>query len=114
MQRNFRHDSGGTSEGTSSRHGLCGCGSTAYGAGAVAAMIGLPTGMQIWIVAGGKDMRRGFVGVGGVVQTALEQNTFFGDVVVFCGRRWGLIKLLCGGGYGLCLFSKRLERGKFT
>jgi transposase len=39
-------------------------------------MIGLPAGTRIWIVAGVTDMRRGFVGLSGMVQTALEENPF--------------------------------------
>jgi len=39
-------------------------------------MIGLPAGTRIWIVAGVTDLRRGFVGLSGMVQTALEENPF--------------------------------------
>ena len=76
-------------------------------------MIGLAAGTQIWIVAGVTDMRRGFVGLSGMVQTALEQNPFSGQVFVFRGKRGDLIKLLWWDGDGLCLFAKRLERGRF-
>src|SRR6202035_2175834 len=76
-------------------------------------MIGLAAGTQIWIVAGVTDMRRGFVGLAGMVQTALEQDPFGGQVFVFRGRRGDLIKLLWWDGDGLCLFAKRLERGRF-
>jgi transposase len=31
-----------------------------------------------------------------------------------CGRRGDLIKLLWWDGGGLCLFAKRLERGRFV
>ena len=47
---------------------------------------------EIWIVAGVTDMRRGFVGLSGMVQTALEQNPFSGQVFVFRGKRGDLIK----------------------
>ena len=77
-------------------------------------MIGLAAGTQIWIVAGVTDMRRGFVGLSGMVQTALEQNPFSGQVFVFRGKRGDLIKLLWWDGDGLCLFAKRLERGRFV
>jgi transposase len=50
-------------------------------------MIGLSAGTRIWIVAGVTDMRRGFVGLSGMVQTALEENPFSGQVFVFRGRR---------------------------
>jgi len=48
-----------------------------------------------------------------LVQTKLEQSPMFGHVFVFRGRRGDLIKLLWFDGDGLCLFSKRLERGRF-
>jgi transposase len=108
-----RHDSCGTFEGTTAHHGACGCGSIAHGAGAVAGMIGLAAGTRIWIVAGVTDMRRGFVGLSGMVQTALAENPFSGQVFVFRGKRGDLVKLLWWDGDGLCLFAKRLESGRF-
>jgi transposase len=58
-------------------------------------------------------MRRGFHGLSGQVQTVLEQEPYSGHVFVFRGRRGDLIKLLWFDGDGLCLFQKRLERGRF-
>ena len=40
-------------------------------------------------------------------------DLFSGHVFVFRGRRGDLIKLLWWDGDGLCLFAKRLERGRF-
>ena len=76
-------------------------------------MISPPSGTNIWLAAGVTDMRRGFTGLSAVVQTVLEQNPFDGHVFVFRGRRGDLIKLLWWDGDGLCLFAKRLERGRF-
>ena len=76
-------------------------------------MIGLPAGTRMWIVAGVTDMRRGFVGLSGMVQTALQENPFSGQVYIFRGRRGDLIKVLWFDGDGLCLFAKRLEKGRF-
>ena len=76
-------------------------------------MIGLPAGTRIWIAAGVTDLRRGFTGLSGMVQTALQENPFSGQVFVFRGRRGDLIKVLWFDGDGLCLFAKRLERGRF-
>lgn len=76
-------------------------------------MIGLPVGTRIWIVAGVTDLRRGFTGLAAMVQTALQENPFSGQVFLFRGRRGDLIKLLWWSGDGLCLFAKRLERGRF-
>ena len=76
-------------------------------------MIGLRSGTRIWLAAGITDMRRGFHGLSAQVQTVLEQEPYSGHVFVFRGRRGDLIKLLWFDGDGLCLFQKRLERGRF-
>jgi transposase len=76
-------------------------------------MIALPAGTRIWIVAGVTDLRRGFIGLAGMVQTVLVENPFSGQVFVFRGRRGDLIKVLWYDGDGLCLLAKRLERGRF-
>ena len=77
-------------------------------------MIGLPAHTQIWIAAGVTDLRRGFTGLSGMVQTKLEQDPFSGHVFVFRGRRGDLIKLIWWDGDGQCLFAKKLERGHFV
>jgi transposase len=76
-------------------------------------MISLPTGTNIWIAAGVTDLRRGFTGLSAVAQTVLERDPYSGHVFVFRGRRGDLIKLLWWDGDGLCLFAKRLEKGRF-
>jgi transposase len=76
-------------------------------------VIQLPAGTKIWLAAGLTDMRRGFDGLSGQVQTVLQQQPFSGHVFVFRGRRGDLVKLLWWDGDGLCLFAKRLERGRF-
>lgn len=76
-------------------------------------MIGLPSGTRIWLAAGLTDMRRGFDGLAALAQSALKQEPFSGHVFVFRGRRGDIIKLLWWDGQGMCLFAKRLERGRF-
>jgi transposase len=68
-------------------------------------MIALPPGARVWLAAGATDMRKGFDGLAGLVQTQL---------FVFRGRRGDRLKILWWDGDGLCLFAKRLERGRFT
>jgi transposase len=58
-------------------------------------------------------MRRGFTGLSAQVQTALDEEPLSGHVFIFRGRRGDLVKLLWFDGDGLCLFAKRLERGRF-
>jgi transposase len=50
----------------------------------------------------------------GQAQTVLGQDPFSGHVFCFRGRRGDLVKLLWWDGDGLCLFAKRLERGRFV
>jgi transposase len=76
-------------------------------------MISLPSHTKIWIAAGVTDLRRGFTGLSALVQTKLEQNPLSGQVFIFRGRRGDLVKLIWFDGDGLCLFAKRLERGRF-
>jgi transposase len=77
-------------------------------------VIEIRTGTRIWIAAGFTDLRRGFQGLSTLVETVLEQAPYSGHVFVFRGKRGDLIKLLWWDGDGLCLFQKRLERGRFV
>jgi transposase len=77
-------------------------------------MITLPSHTLIWIAAGVTDLRRGFHGLSALVQSKLEKSPMSGQVFIFRGRRGDLVKLLWFDGDGLCLFAKRLERGKFV
>ena len=77
-------------------------------------MIALPSGTRVWVAAGVTDMRKGMDGLAALVQTTLAENPFSGHIFVFRGRRGDLVKLVWFDGDGLCLFAKRLERGRFV
>ncbi len=76
-------------------------------------MIAAPPGVRVYLACGTTDMRRGMAGLAMQVQQVLSQDPFGGAVFAFRGRRSGLIKLLWHDGIGLCLLTKRLERGQF-
>jgi transposase len=76
-------------------------------------VISLPAGTRVWLAAGATDMRRGFDGLARQVQQVLGQDPFCGHLFVFRGRRGDLVKVLFWDGQGMCLFAKRLERGRF-
>jgi transposase len=76
-------------------------------------MIAFPAGVRVWLATGHTDMRRGFDGLALLVQEQLQRDPHSGQLFVFRGRRGGLIKILWHDGQGICLFSKRLERGRF-
>lgn len=79
----------------------------------VAILIPIPQGCRVWIATGHTDMRKGFDGLSLIVQETLKRDPHGGHLFVFRGRRSDLIKCLWWDGQGLCLFAKRLERGKF-
>ena len=76
-------------------------------------MIPVSAGARVWIATGHTDMRKGFDGLALCVQERLKRDAHVGQLFVFRGRRGDLIKVLWHDGQGLCLFAKRLERGRF-
>ena len=77
-------------------------------------MIAIPSGVRVWLATGHTDMRKGFDGLALLVQETLKRNPHNGHLFVFRGQRGGLIKVLWHDGQGMCLFAKRLERGRFV
>ena len=76
-------------------------------------MIAVPSGARVWLATGLTDMRRGFDGLALQVQETLKRDPHCGHLFVFRGKRGDLIKILWHDGQGMCLFGKRLERGRF-
>jgi len=58
-------------------------------------------------------MRKGFDGLAVMAQQVLQQNPHCGAIFAFRGKRGDLVKLLWYDGQGLCLFSKRMDCGRF-
>jgi transposase len=76
-------------------------------------MIAIPGNVRVWLATGHTDMRRGFPSLARLVQESLNRDPHIGDLYVFRGRRGDLIKIIWHDGQGACLFTKRLERGRF-
>ena len=76
-------------------------------------MIPVPTGARVWLATGYTDMRRGFPSLALQVQEVLRKDPLSGHLFVFRGRRSDLVKVIWHDGQGACLFTKRLERGRF-
>ena len=76
-------------------------------------MIPVPAGTRVWLAAGHTDMRKGFDGLAVRVQELLKRDPHCGHLFVFRGKRGDLIKIIWHDGQGMCLFAKRLERGRF-
>ena len=76
-------------------------------------MIPLPTGVRVWLATGHTDMRKGFASLALLVQEVLKRDPLSGHLFCFRGRQGDLLKVIWHDGQGACLFSKRLERGRF-
>lgn len=77
-------------------------------------MIALPPSTRVWLACGATDMRKGMAGLALLVQEGMKQSPHSGALFAFRGKRGDLLKILWHDGQGLCLFSKRIDRGKFV
>jgi transposase len=76
-------------------------------------MIVFPSGVRVWLATGHTDMRKGFASLALQVQEILHRDPLNGHLFCFRGRRGNLLKVIWHDGQGACLFTKRLERGRF-
>jgi len=60
------------------------------------------------------DLRKGYDGLYGLVQTGLKHDPMSGDLFLFVNESRKMCKVLLWDGSGLCIFQKRLERGCFA
>ena len=76
-------------------------------------MIAIASGVRVWLATGHTDMRKGFATLALQVQEVLRRDPLSGHLFCFRGRRGNLLKVIWHDGQGACLFTKRLERGRF-
>jgi transposase len=60
------------------------------------------------------DMRKSFDTLSALVKEGMGSEVLSGDVFLFVGRDRKRAKALFFDGTGLCLYAKRLERGRFA
>lgn len=76
-------------------------------------MMIVPAGVKVHLALGTTDMRKGMDGLATLVQETLKKDPFSGHLFAFRGRKATIVKILFWDGNGLCLFTKRLDRGRF-
>jgi transposase len=74
----------------------------------------VPLSTRVFLACGVTDMRKGFDGLAVLVQQVLAQTPHSSALFAFRGKRGHLVKPLWFDGQGLCLFSKRRDRGRFV
>ncbi|MBG6117354.1 IS66 family insertion sequence element accessory protein TnpB [Sphingobium sp. AEW010] len=76
--------------------------------------LAFPPSTKIYLSLAPCDMRKGFDGLSAQVRNILQLDPFSGAVFLFRGKRGDRLKALVWDGSGLCVYAKRLERGKFV
>ena len=71
-------------------------------------------GRRVFAFTAPVDMRKGFDGLYALVLEKLGQDPLSGDLYLFVSRNRIRAKVLVWDGTGLCLFAKRLEKGRFA
>jgi len=77
-------------------------------------VIAIPSGVRVLIATKPVDFRKGMDGLVAVVKEHLGADPFSGAIYVFRAKRADRVKLVVWDGTGLCLFAKRLEKGRFV
>ena len=77
-------------------------------------MIGSTRSLRVFAYGSPADMRKGFDGLYGLVKQHLERDPLSGDLYLFVSGNRKRAKVLMWDGTGLCLYAKRLEKGRFA
>ena len=77
-------------------------------------MINLAPGTKVFLTRRPVDLRNGFDGLAAKAQQMIGADPFSGHLFLFRGKRGDYLKALYWDGSGLCLFAKRLEKGRFV
>jgi transposase len=73
----------------------------------------IPHGVEVFVGLDPIDLRWGFERLSGLVVERLGREARSGALFLFFGKRRDALKVLFFDGSGLCLFYKRLDRGRF-
>jgi transposase len=77
-------------------------------------MIQVAPGTKVHLACRPVSMRYGFDGLSAKVASVLALDPHSGHLFLFRSKRGDYLKILYWDGSGLCLFAKRLERGRFV
>ncbi len=77
-------------------------------------MIGLSRGLSVFAFTEPVDMRKSFNTLSTLVEEQMKRQVLTGDLFLFVSTDRKRAKVLYFDGTGLCLLSKRLEKGRFA
>jgi transposase len=77
-------------------------------------VIGSTRNLSVWAYPSPVDLRNGYDGLSAIVEALLRKNPLSGDCYLFTNRTRTRCKVLLWDGTGLCIYQKRMERGRFA
>ena len=77
-------------------------------------ILGTSRAVRVFAYPEAVDLRKGYDGLFGLVKQGLQRDPLGGDLFLFVNKRRDGCKVLVWDGTGLCIFQKRLERGRFA
>jgi transposase len=77
-------------------------------------MLSFPPTVRVFLCSMPVDMRKSFDGLSGCVEQLLGADPLSGHLFVFFNRRATMVKILVWDRTGFCIYSKRLEQGRFS
>jgi transposase len=77
-------------------------------------MIGTLGRVKVYAYCEAVDMRKGFEGLSALVRETMQHDPLSGALFLFINRRRNRAKILHFDGTGMCMLSKRLEKGNFV
>jgi len=77
-------------------------------------ILGTSRVVRVFAYPAATDLRKGYDGLYGLVQTGLKRDPLSGELFLFVNAGRKLCKVLLWDGTGLCIFQKRLEKGTFA
>lgn len=77
-------------------------------------MIGAEGRVRVFAYCRPVDMRKGFEGLSALVRDELKRDPLCGALFLFANKTRTRAKVLHFDGSGLCVYAKRLERGRFA
>jgi transposase len=77
-------------------------------------ILGTSRAVRVYAYPEAVDLRKGYDGLFGLVKQGLARDPLSGELYLFVNKRRDSCKVLVWDGTGLCIFQKRLERGRLA
>lgn len=77
-------------------------------------MIGSSRCIRVFAYAKPADLRRSYDGLFAIATEEMKHNVLAGDLFLFVNKRRNRAKVLLFDGTGMCIYMKRMDKGRFA